>query len=167
METFVLYDLYAALTSYRTATQTIHNLISRSLAQLAIGDLDGSVRSMDIAKDGWEYYMKDKWIDLNSRRQLEPLRIMRRDALIDFLLSPQVPLLHRARLWRNVDLDVRRMTHDYVIAQLTEMCDGNVPPFETAKAFPEPPGMEEYRQSPDAARDRKREDVSEGTRYDP
>jgi hypothetical protein len=45
------------------------------------------------------------------------------------------------------------------------LCDRHEPPLELSKAFPEPPGMDEYRLNPE--RDDRQEDksMSPGTKF--
>ena len=48
---------------------------------------------------------------------------------------------------------------------LAKLCSEHDPPLDAARAFPEPPGMAEYRQDPEKRRQRFREGVSEGAKH--
>jgi hypothetical protein len=104
---------------------------------------------MKWAKKGWTYYMKDKGIKIagSARRDLPPLREMRNDALLHFLRLPQVAPIHKARLWHNLDLPTRQAAYDRLKPYFEELCAAQDPPFAPVKTFPEPPGMEEFRQT--------------------
>jgi hypothetical protein len=45
------------------------------------------------------------------------------------------------------------------------MCSEHDPPLDAARAFPEPPGMDEYRRNPEQRRERFQPGVSEGTKH--
>jgi len=147
IEKFVFKDFHEDLGGYKTANMTIGALIKRSLKQLAIGEFDASTASMGLAKYGWEYYTKLKGIDpgQTERRSLPPLVDMWKDAVIEVLSSPDVVPIHKVRIWQALDLATRQTTYDRLLPYFTELASKHQPPMNLERAFPEPPGMEEYR----------------------
>ena len=99
-----------------------------------------------------------------DRRKLEKIQIIRRDVVSDYLRSPYVSLQQKARVWKGLELLTRRMAWDKCEPFLVELCARQDPPWDPAKAFPEPPGMEAYRANPILERRREQQDVEEGTR---
>ena len=147
LEKYVLRDFKEDLTGFKSANMTIGAWIFRSLKQLSIGEVESSLRSMEIAKTGWKYYMTNKGIDpgRTGRRSLAPLTTMRAGAAAQFLEHPGIVPIHKIRLWRRLDLTTRKMIYDDLLDYFTELAASHEPPIILERAFPEPPGMEEYR----------------------
>ena len=82
----------------------------------------------------------------------------------DVFLSP-VDVKDSHILTRAVERRARQMVWDRVQPLLVKLCSEHDPPLDAARAFPEPPGMEEYRQNPEKRRERTTEGVSEGTKH--
>ena len=151
IEAAVMEEIYQGLTSFKNAQMIINGFLDRSLDQLAIGDLPAAQGFLSVAQQGWTYYMADKDIDNVDRRRIPPLRVMRRRVAMDYLQRPDKPLLKKVRLWRRLDLESRQHVYDKVLPYLTRLCGQHDPPLDLAQAFPEPPGMEEFRrQAPEA-----------------
>ena len=165
LEKFVLRDIRDAATGFKSANMLINVLIYRSLWELTSGNVERSVWMMDTAREAYRYYMSDKWDDRNPRRKLGKLSILRADAVESFLRSPAVPVVDKARLWQALELPTRQMVWDRVEPVLSEFCNRHDPPLDIAKAFPQPPGMDEYRLSPERDARGEPEDVSPGTKY--
>ncbi len=147
LEKFVLQDYLEDLSGFKSANMTIGAWITRSLKLLSIGELSPSIAAMERAKMGWEYYREQTGIDpaRTDRRSLPPLIKMRADAVMQFLTSPGIVPIHKVRLWRVLDLTTRQMTYDHLFDYFTELAAEHDPPMILDKAFPEPPGMDEFR----------------------
>lgn len=149
LEKFVMQDFYDDLTGFKTANMTVGAWIQRSLKYLSIGEVQAGRASLLRAKKGWEHYMKSKGIDpgQSHRRHLAPFKAMYADAVGQVMTSTHVAVIHKVRLWKTLDLIGRRMSYDRLLPYLTELAAAHQPPIVLEKAFPEPPGMEEYRRS--------------------
>ena len=163
LEEFVLADLRDAATGFKTANMLINVLMYRSLWELAQGNAEQSLWMTAAARSAYKYYMSDKWTDRGGRRKLPKLVILRADAALSFLGNPAVAMVHKTRLWQALELQTRQMAWDRIEPVLDEFCKRHQPPLDLAKAFPQPPGMDEYRQKP--VEDDRGEDqsVSPGT----
>jgi len=162
LEQFVFQSFHEDLGGFRSANVTIGALIARSVKQLAIGEIDASVASMELARYGWMYYAKIKGIDpgLTERRSLPPLSEMRVDAVVNILSSPEVLVIHKVRIWQGLDLATRQQTYDRLLPYFTELAARHQPPMSLDKAFPAPPGIDEYRRR--HPYDKPDEDISRG-----
>jgi hypothetical protein len=145
IDTAVMTDLYDRLTTLRNALMNINDFLSSSVNQLAIGDLPAAQGYLNVARQAWEYYMADKKNDVEERRKLPSLEVMRHRAAMDYLQSPAVPLLKKVRLWRHLDLETRQDCYDTVLPYMTRLCAAHIPPLELSEVFREPPGMDEFR----------------------
>jgi hypothetical protein len=165
LKEFVLGDLREAAAGFKIANMVVAQLIYRSYRELAEGDAERAVALWETAKNVYEFYMKDVWADRVNRRKLERLPILRADGLETFLANPSIPLVAKIRVWRAVELRTRQVVWDRVESMLAKLCSEHDPPLDAARAFPEPPGMAEYRQDPEQRRERFGEGVSEGTKH--
>lgn len=151
LEKFVLQDFYDDLTSWKNANMTIGAWIERSFKHLSLGEVELSNHALNWAKKGWNYYMRDKGIEIggSKRRNLSPFKEMRANMLIRFMNLPDLAVapIHKARMWHNLDLPTRRMTFDLLKPYYVELCAAQNPTFDVDKAFPQPPGMAEYRRT--------------------
>lgn len=127
-------------------------------SELAAGNFASHARRVRAAERYYEEYMKDKRDDpLIARVKLQPFRDLEADALMAWLTEPAPTpafTLHKSRLWKNTPLYLRQAVFDRpeLSEWLGEECrHWN---FSFDKAFPEPPGMAEYRaQRGDRTRD--------------
>lgn len=164
LDKFVMAAFYSNLVSFKRANMEIGALIIRSLKYLSVGESTSSVTAMDMAKKGWEFYMKDKYIDVggSDRRHMAPLRVMRASGVIQFMNIPSVHVLHKARLWKRLELPTRQRAYDRLAPYFRELCESHTPILAEARAFPEPPGMEDYRLTREAKQDESDVQVDHG-----
>ncbi len=164
LEEFVLGDLMEDAEGFRRANAYVGGLMLRSFQELALGDPERSVAAAQRANDIYQHFMKEIAADDRlDRRKLEKIAVIRRDAAIDYLTSPYELPLHKARVWAGLELLTRQGAWDEVEPFLAKMCAEQVPPWDITKAFPEPPGMDEYRANPVLERRREASDAEEGT----
>jgi len=165
LKEFILGNLKEELATFKQSTAIIRGFISRSFHEAALGDMRASMGSLVLAKQCYDYYMKDTKVDRNDRRKYQPLSIIRRDELVSYMTSNQVPVQYKARLWSRLDVDLKQLAWDLLVPHFTELCEGYDPPLSMARAFPEPANMEAFRKKPLDLRHEKREDAEQGTRY--
>jgi hypothetical protein len=146
---FVLQTIFESLETQVNAQAFIAGLLLRSLEELGNDNAAGSLDAFDQARKAWNYYMRDTATDRNARRLLEPVGVIRRDAALVYFQSPEYSLLQKSRVWRNLDRLTRQATYDSVRPYVEAECAENDPPYDAAKVLPEPPGMDDFRKSPD------------------
>jgi len=114
---------------------------------LANGDFVGYARHVRAARDYHESFMHDKRNDpLTRRTWLKEFALLQIDAFGEYLARPawsSTVTLHKTRLWRNAPLALRQAVYDDLLPLFKTECD--VWQFDISRAFPEPPGMDEYR----------------------
>jgi len=152
---FVMSDVADRLTSHKTATELLYASLDRAYYALSRGDLTEYRGAMNWARRIYEAYMKGKDQMRGERQRLPPFEKVKADGLARFLNFARIPALYKARLWARVELGLRRRVYDRTIEALRRACAAHRPPLDPAKAFPEPPGMDEYRKAhPVEVRDR-------------
>ncbi|MCH7812790.1 MAG: hypothetical protein IID40_02095 [Planctomycetes bacterium] len=148
LDEYVMADLRDAAVGFKTANMLIAMLEYRSLSQLALGNTTASNQVHEIARRCYKYYMSDKWDDRQGRRKLGKLVVLRADATLGLLGNLAIPMTHKTRVWRDLELTTRQIIWDRAEPAFHAMCERHDPPLEVTKAFPEPPGMDAYRPNP-------------------
>ena len=170
IDQFVMDDILDQLQTYRAATAVLRSFVQRALKQLALGQTEAGVNSLALARKCYDFWMIDTTRDINDRRKLQPPRIIFRDELYAFVQDLKVDPLFKARLWDWLPLEFRQMTFDRLRPFLHELCAAQDPPWSVEKAFPEPPGMDEFRRHEadiDYRSPARRQDAEQGERYKP
>ncbi len=146
LDAFVLGEVKSLSESYKDALALIHSFLSGAMLSLAEGDGTAHARQVERAQFVWKTYMADKADDRQGRLRLPPFNEMRGDALRDFLVyTPS--LLLRATVWQAEDTEIKRFAwrDPDVAAYLKAQCEARG--YDDTKAFPEPPGMAEFRKA--------------------
>lgn len=173
LDEFVMRDVLAQMSTYRTATAILRGLVDRSLKQFALGNYDAGVSTLVRARFCYDFWMIDTRIDTNERRKMQPFHLVVRDQLDGFMRRAEVDALWKARLWKNLTESredmVRLLTqgvYDRLAPYFAELSAAQTPPWAVERAFPEPFGMEEYRKSapPEVIGAPRRDDVEQGTK---
>lgn len=166
LDEFVMGDLVGSLGTYRSAGAIINMFLRQSLKQWSLGMDDQALRSLWLARKCYDYWMADTKVDFNDRRKMQPIRILLRDQIGSFMESEEFDALAKVRLWKNLPVDQRRLTWDSLAPYFVRLCEAQTPAWGVAKAFPEPPGMEEFRKvDPDYRSPDRPQDVEQGERY--
>jgi|CXWL01.1.fsa_nt_gi hypothetical protein len=166
VEEFVMGDLLESLATFRAAGAVINMFLRQSLKQWSLGLEDQALRSLWLSRKCYDYWMKDTKIDFNDRRKMQPIRILLRDQVASFMESQDFDPLAKARLWKFLPADQRRLTYDGLAPYFERLASAQNPPWDLTKAFPEPPGMAEFRQTdPDYRSPDRPKDVEQGERY--
>jgi hypothetical protein len=147
IDAFVMGDVLKQMETYKAATAIVGSFIRQSLKQFSLGQREAALSSLVRAKQCYDYWMADTKIDLNDRRKLQPPRLLLRDQIEAFMQVPDYDPLVKARLWRGLPLEQRQMTFDRLRPLFERLCDARRPPWAVELAFPEPPGMEEFRKT--------------------
>ncbi len=131
--------------SMRETTMFLHSLFYDAYLSLAAGHGNDFRNRMRSAFELYEDYMRENRDDREARRTLPPFEQMRADALVNALSSPGFPLPMRLTIWAREQEEIRRRAYDAALPVITEHC--RAAGLDVARAFPEPPGMAEFRAS--------------------
>ncbi len=168
VDEFVMGDLLSQLQTYKAATAIIGSFIRQALKQFSLGQTRAALSSMTRARQCYDYWMIDTKVDINDRRKLQEPMIMLRDQVEAFMKEPRIDPLGRARLWKALPAEQRQMAYDNLRPLFEKLSDAQKPPWEVDRAFPEPPGMEEFRlKKLETVGAPRKEGVEQGERYKP
>lgn len=146
VEAFVLGQLGSMRDSFKPTSAMIHSFLGSALVSLSQGNTDAYARQMQRCEMLWRNYMKEQDDEREGRMWLPPLDAMRADALAQFMTGTP-SLLARVAVWEAIDVPVRQQVYDLpeFVPYLKAQCEAEG--YDFAKAFPEPPGMDEYRKA--------------------
>ena len=134
--------------SMRDAMLLIDGWLFNAYDRLADGDTTAYVRLVRAAAAYHEKYMREKRTDPGYAGKLLPeFTDLQVDAFGNWLVRPSRSVsftLRKARLWQNAPLYLRQYVYDPLLPELKAECD--YLDFDVAKAFPEPKGLDEFRQ---------------------
>ncbi len=165
LEEFVMGDIKASLQTFRAASAIINSFLRQSLKQWSLGLDDQALRSLWLARKCYDFWMMDTTNDFNDRRRMQPIRILLRDQVDAFMKARDFDPLAKARLWKNLPADQRRLVYDSLAPWFDRLAAAQTPPWDVVKAFPEPPGVAEFRQTdPDYRSPDRIKDVEQGER---
>jgi len=168
VDQFVMGDILAQLQTYKAASAIIGSFIRQALKQFSLGQTKSGLSSMVRARQCYDYWMIDTKIDLNDRRKLQEPAILLRDQAEAFMKEQRVNALAKARLWRALPVEQRQMVYDGLRPYLVRLCDAQLPAWSLERAFPQPPGMDQFRRSRlDTVGAPRQEGVEQGERYKP
>ncbi|MBL8879228.1 MAG: hypothetical protein JNG88_08920, partial [Phycisphaerales bacterium] len=129
-----------------------------SVIEAAMGELaDNSMaRYNNLTRFAWKLhdtYTREKQDPRSDRLALPAFIDMQSDCLMNFLSYPPVDegvTIRKARLWLGIPPEIKLRVYDYLKPMLTVECERWT--FDPEAAFPEPPGMKEFRESDDYKR---------------
>ncbi len=157
IEDFARGELKEMIGSYQEAIYAISSLLTSGYMSLASGWADEFAGAVQNATLLYRDYQKEHRDDRQGRLTLPEFADLRAETLRWFVLDPQYPLLYRSLVWNREQADIRQRAYDSVAGPLAQQCAAL--DIEVARAFPEPPGMEQYRKEhPTTAQP---EDISE------
>ena len=166
VEEFAMSTVLDQLATFRQSRVIVRSLLFESLKYLSLGRNREAARALQRAQKCHEYWMADTKLDINERRKMPELRVMLRDSVEDFMLSPQFTPYAKACLWHKLDLQYQQLTYDRLLPYFTQLCAAQQPPWSVARSFPEPPGMEQVRdRDPDYRPVNPADTADQGTRY--
>jgi len=143
LDAFVLGELKDTFDSFDETTATIESLLESGYLDLAAGWLDRYIASIRNAGTVYEAYQKEHLDDRQGRLTLQPFADLRANALSRFVTNPNHPLLYRSIAWNREQAEVKQRCYDLTLPFLRQQCDAAG--IDLARAFPEPPGMEQFR----------------------
>lgn len=165
LEEFAMGSILDRLMTYKASSAIVRSFMERALKQFSIGEPRTAVTSLKRAKLCYDYYMEDTKVDINERRMMQPFRVILRDQIEAYVKSPRTASIFKARLWRELPLEQRQTVYDRLRSYFERLCAAQDPTWSVVRAFPEPPGMKEFRRLEIEYRGLRREDVDQGERY--
>lgn len=164
--------LYESVGRPRVTEAIVSELILRAYQELGDQDLEAYNRYMQKALEFHQAFLAERE-DFNAiRMKLRPFRDYQIDVFRDVMLywyDAGTPLdssltIRKARLWRVAPPELKRWVYDEIFPVLARECA--MWNFDAEKAFPEPPGMEEFRKE-HPRRDLEREEKATETPIQP
>ena len=148
LEEFALLDYFEDLESFRQGPLLINTMLHSAFLNLVYERPKEAAQRMKFARQGHEKYMDVMGKDRTERRKILPWPEFKAAAFQDFLLRYPLPrqykVVYMARAWKRVDLQTRLRVYRQVEERLAADCEENDPRLDVAKAFPPPPGLEEF-----------------------
>ena len=162
LDAFVMDDVLNQLHTYRAAGGLIRSLVTRGLKHYSLNQRQEAVTMMERAKQCRDYWMKDTDTDRNERMHMQAFNVILRDQIEQYVTSPTIDPLFKARLWKYLPPAPRQVTYDALLPYFERLCAAQKPPWSTEAAFPEPVGMEKARQRKIKTIGKPKKDVGQG-----
>lgn len=143
LQPFVYDQLPDMVESFQEVVYLLHSMLESAYMALAAGYSDEYTAAINNVALVYKKYQGDKLEDPEGRRALPPFVQVRADALSRFLLEGSHPVIYRVWAWQREQDDVKRQCYDFVAPYLVKLAE--LEGYDVAKAFPEPPGMEQWR----------------------
>lgn len=148
LKEFALKDYWEDIVSFRQGPRLISNMMQVGLLNLIYDRPKQGISRIRIARDGHAKYQESYIIDRTERRRIPPWPEFKAGAFRDFLLHyplpPKYDMVYKARAWKVMDGPTRLAVYGDVAEHLAKFCRETDPPLDSAKAFPPPPGWENF-----------------------
>lgn len=128
----------------RVALTMIASMLYRAYLSLASGQGDDYARAIQEASQIYRRYQEERADTPEGRLALMPFSQVQSGALIDFIADRSIPVELRSLAWNRTSEEVRRWCWDIVAEFVAAECARLS--LDCNRAFPEPPGMAEFRQ---------------------
>lgn len=147
----------------RQMAEVLGGFLYNGYRELAAGNVTRYVRIVRQAERFHANYMEQKSEPGYERLRLPPFRDIQIDAFFLWLRQPALSealLFEKVRLWQSAPLFLRQNVYDALFPQFESECD--YWRYNVSKAFPEPPGMEAFREAnPDRYQQPDRQDETD------
>ena len=165
LDKFVMGDLLQSLDTSKAVSGLVRAFVERALKQYSIGDAEAALTSLKRARACHDYWEKGTTPNLRQRANLQPLRIILGDQIVEYMNKREIDPIFKARLWRSLPLEQQQQTYDRLRPYFIALCAAQTPTWDLKAALPPPPGMEQYRSTDRRGIDvGRREGIDEGTR---
>jgi len=151
LQDFVFSEMQLDMGNRGVTRQFIDAMIIRGLTQgLANNRLDVFHRFLTLARRAHREKQADSIVNptaTRDRMKLLPFDQTLLESYIGFMRQPSVSLLLRSRVYRNtpLGLELRQKAYDRLGPTLQQQARAAQPPVDFNRAFPEPPDMDQYR----------------------
>lgn len=143
IDAFVRSELKETFDSFDQTTAAIEGLLESGYLDLATGWADKYTASVQNASMLFDAYQKDHADERQGRLTFQPFADLRANALGRFAINPAYPILYRSIAWNREQAEIKQRCYDIILPALRMQADAEG--IELARAFPEPPGMEQFR----------------------
>jgi hypothetical protein len=144
---FVFDSFYESELNERDTRNLISGLVLSGFDELSQGNFAEYTKLLNQARTFYMgYQLGESGRGLAEKLRLPPFADMLADTLRLWLSQPPTSYevtLFKARLWIYLPLELRQAVYDDLLEQFRRECE--LWQFEPTRAFPEPPGMDEYR----------------------
>ncbi len=148
LEEFALKDYWEDITSFKQGPRLIANMMQVGLLNLIYHRPKEGVRRIRFAREGHEKYLESYKGDRTERRRIPSWPEYKAGVFRDFLLYYSLPrkydMVYKARAWKVMDGQTRLAVYRDIAEHVAELCAEADPPLDPAKAFPPPPGWEDF-----------------------
>jgi tetratricopeptide (TPR) repeat protein len=144
---FVELGINENITLQREMVRYIRGLLMQALMALSGNEIQLANSLVTVARNQHTNWNAERVGVGADRLLLPPFLDMYADVLQSFLSQPAVDytqVVGKSYIWITAPLDLRQIVYDDLYEQLAGECEFYG--FEIARAFPEPPGMDEYRE---------------------
>ena len=144
---YVESNLRENITGYSETRNAITGLLMNSFNELAQGNVSRYYELVMKALSLHSQYNQDKMTPQTEKMRLPPFPDYQADVLRSDLQQPAISpfvTVEKARLWQMLPPYLKQAVYDDLHARLKSECDAMG--FDMERAFPEPQGMEQYRQ---------------------
>lgn len=145
LDDFVLGELSEMASTYNEALYTIHAMLTNGYIKLAGGYADEFAAVVRNASLIYKKYQEEHHATREGRLTLPAFADLRGQALATFVVNRAYPIELRSLAWNREQPDIQRRYYDFVAGDLARQCEQAS--LDIAKAFPEPPGMDEWRKA--------------------
>jgi hypothetical protein len=143
---YVVYDFLANITGDAEMRDAIAALLARAFNELARGNRAEYNAQWRTARELHTKYNKDKLTETTDKMRLPPFPEYEADVVRVLLRQPAFsPLVtqNKARLWLVLPLRLKHAVYDDLRELFARECQ--TMKYDVDRAFPEPPGMDQYR----------------------
>jgi hypothetical protein len=163
LDEFVMIRLPDFMDTQASANRLINSLLYKACLAMAAGQTDEYVATLRRARELYDKYQKGATESPENRLKLPLFEQIHAGALYAFATEPSYPLYVRSSVWRGEDPGIKQHCYDYAIPGLTAECQREG--LDVKRAFPEPPGMAEWRKdhpAPVLQEEESKQEKSEG-----
>lgn len=145
---FVFDTFTSVADTNKESRKAISSIVEAAMGELADNSLS---RYNNLTRFAWKLhdtYTREKQDPRSDRLALPPFIDMQADCLRNFLSYPPLDesvTVRKARLWLAIPADIKLRVYDYLKPMLTVECERWN--FDLDAAFPEPPGLTEFRET--------------------
>lgn len=145
---FVFDTFTSVADTHKESRKAISSILEAAMGELADGSMSRYNNLTEFAWKLHDTYTREKQDPRSDRLRLPPFIDMQADCLRSFLSFPPIDegvTLRKARLWLGIPIEIKQRVYDDLYPMLVVECDQWG--FDPAAAFPEPPGMREFRET--------------------
>lgn len=155
---YAMYSFYENIEDQRRVRYGINGFVAQAFEALVDSNYARYNNLIRKAREIHETYNADKSAERMALPPFFDMQIDTLGAVLSSSVNAHIDTMNKAKLWRVVPINLKRPVYDDLLDGFTAECD--YWQFDVAKAFPEPPGMEQYRKDhPGRGKEEKDKDI--------